>query len=293
MASGYATATRGAELTREEVAGLLVEPLLAEAVVLAAAPQVFASEGGVPLRIPKITALELTDAWRGENVQIAEEDPTYGELVLLPSSLKSLKVLHRISNELARHSVASIGDVLSRALVARVANALDRAFLTGDGTAGTILGIANQTGVQAMAAVGSPTVDDLHDAFGLALAASAKPSAWFMAPRSLTTLRKAKDTAGQYLIQPDPTEAGSYRLLGVPVHVTTQIATNGGVGTNESRIILADMSQVAVGRDQDVTVALLAETYADFDQVGIRVTARFDIGLLNAEGVVVLNGVTG
>jgi HK97 family phage major capsid protein len=41
-----------------------------------------------------------------------------------------------------------------------------------------------------------------------------------------------------------------------------------------------------------VTVTLLAERYGEFDQVGIRVTARFDIGLLNPEGVVVLDGVT-
>jgi HK97 family phage major capsid protein len=41
-----------------------------------------------------------------------------------------------------------------------------------------------------------------------------------------------------------------------------------------------------------VTVTILAERYGDYDQIGIRVTARFDIGLLNAEGVVVLNGVT-
>jgi HK97 family phage major capsid protein len=74
--------------------------------------------------------------------------------------------------------------------------------------------------------------------------------------------------------------------------VTTQVSAAGGVGTNESTIILADMSQVTVGRDLDISVVLLEERYADFDQIGIRVTARFDIAPLNAEGVVVLRGVT-
>ena len=101
-----------------------------------------------------------------------------------------------------------------------------------------------------------------------------------------------KNTGGSYLMQPDPTEANRFVLVGIPVYVTTQIPKNGGAGTNESRIVLADMSQVAVGRDQDVNVTLLLERYRDYDQIGIRVTARFDIGLLNAEGVVVLNGVT-
>ncbi len=291
MPSGYSTTAAGGALTQEEVARLLVEPLLAEAVTLEAGPQVFDSHG-VPLNIPKITALALNDPWRAENVLIAESDPTYGELVLLPSSLKSLKVIHRVSNELARNAVTNIATVLSTALVKRVANALDAAFLVGDGAASTVLGIANATGVQTIAAVGIPNVDDLHDAVGLALGANAKPSAWFMNPRDFITLRKTKDSGGSYLVQPDPTEANKFVLVGIPVYVTTQIPKNGGAGTNESRIILADMSQVAVGRDQDVSVALLAETFADFDQLGIRVTARFDIGLLNAAGVVVLNGVT-
>jgi HK97 family phage major capsid protein len=291
MASGYTQATGGATLVPEDVKALLIEPLLAESVVLAAGPRTFVAEGA-PVLIPKITALALNDPWRSENTLIAETDPTYGEVELLPSSLKSLKVIHRISNELARNAVGDITSVLSAALVARVANAIDAAMLTGDGTANTILGIANKTGVQVMPAVASPSVDELHDALGLAMAANAKPNAWFMNPRDLVTLRKIKSTDGQYIVHPDPTEAGVFRLLGLPVYITTQIAKTGGVGANESTILLVDTNQVAVGRDQDVTVTLLSERYADFDQVGIRVTARFDVALLNAEGIVVMRAVT-
>ena len=128
------------------------------------------------------------------------------------------------------------------------------------------------------------------------MAANGDPATgvWFMAPRDLTKLRKQKDggATGAYLLQPSPTEAGRLTLLGHPVYVTSQSPTNGGAGTNESRIILADMAQVAVGRDLDPTVKLLEERYGDFDQLALRVTARFDIGLLNAAGVVVLAGVT-
>jgi HK97 family phage major capsid protein len=291
MPSGYSSTAAGGALTSEEVAALLIEPLLAEAVTLRAGPRIFDTRG-VPLLIPTIASLDLDDPWRSENTAIGEEDPVFGEVELLPSTLKSLKVIHRISNELARHAVTNIATVLSAALVTRVANALDAAFLTGTGAANTIVGIANATGVQVTTAVGTPTVDDLHDALGKAMGANARPSAWFMNPRDLVTLRKQKATDGQYIVQPDPTALGGFRLLGLPVYVTTQISGAGGVGTNESTIILADMSQVAVGRDLDISVVLLEERYADFDQIGIRVTARFDIAPLNAEGVVVLRGVT-
>ena len=296
MPSGYGTATQGAELTRPAVAALLVEPLLAAAVVLQAGPRMFDAQGGVPLRIPKIATWTLADPWRAENTAIAESDPTYGELVLLPSSLKSLKVIHRFSNELARNSVADIATALQAALVTRIALALDAAFLNGDGAGGTVLGIANATGVQISAATGTPTVDKLYDAEQRLMAANANPAtaAWFMAPRDLTALRKQREGAGtgQYLLQPSPTEAGRMTLLGHPVFVTTQLPTNLGAGTNESKIILVDMAQVAVGRDLDANVRLLEERYGDFDQLALRVTARWDIGLLNAAGAVVLTGVT-
>jgi HK97 family phage major capsid protein len=294
MPSGYGTANAGAELTREQVEQVLLEPLLARAVVLAAGPQLFRSQGGVPLRIPKIDVLDVPDPWRAENTTIAEADPDYGEVVLLPSTLKSLKVIHRLSNELARHAVVNIVRALSAAFVRRVALALDRAMLVGDGAAGTITGLSAATGIQTMPAVGSPTVDHLHDAELRVLQANADPesAAWFMHPRDLVTLRKVKTTDGQYLVHPDPAEAGAYRLVGHRVHVTTQIPTNEGTGANESRILLADMSQVAVGIDDDFTFTLLDQTYGNYDQLAIRVTARFDIAPLNPQAVVVLQGVT-
>jgi HK97 family phage major capsid protein len=249
----------------------------------------------VPLRIPRLDSVTLTDPWRSENTLIAETDPLLGEVVLLPSSLKSLKVLHRISNELARHAVTDIAATLGTAMVAEVARAADSAFLTGDGAAGTIRGLANATGVQVTAAVGTPTVDALYDAEQKLMAANGDPSTacWFMAPRSLTSLRKQRDggATGGYLLQPSPTEAGRMTLLGHPVYVSTAIATNGGAGTNESRIILADMAQVAVGIDAEPSFTVLDQTFGDWDQVALRIVARLDIAPLNPAAIVVLNGV--
>ena len=50
------------------------------------------------------------------------------------------------------------------------------------------------------------------------------------------------------------------------------------------------MTQVAVASDNTTSIAILDQLYGDFDQVALRVTARWDIGLLNPEGVVVLTG---
>lgn len=390
--SAFGSGSSGAVLTAEDVQASLIEPLGADSVVLAALLQAQVGpddvrprgagvvpmpalsspiivSAGVPVRVPRIAALDVGAPFIAENALIPETEIDYGELTLLPSTLRGLKVLHRMSNELARHAVGNASTLLSDALVRRVARALDAAFLAGTGTAGSIRGLLALDGTQRVAGVGSPTVDDLHDAVGLALAADARPTCWFMSPRDLVSLRKLRDTAGQYLLAPDPTQAGGYALLGMPVFTSTQLPTDQGAtrdvtgaastdaitlaahgvaagaavrfssptagalpvpllaGTtyyardvtagafkvaaspggpaidltvdgaaalrgSGSSIVLADMRQIVIAMDQDLTIAVLSERWADYDQVGIRVTARFDIGALNAEGIVVLNGVT-
>lgn len=49
------------------------------------------------------------------------------------------------------------------------------------------------------------------------------------------------------------------------------------------------MSQVAVERDLAPSITILTERYAEFDQVGIRVVTRHDLGLLHPEAVIVLS----
>ena len=49
--------------------------------------------------------------------------------------------------------------------------------------------------------------------------------------------------------------------------------------------IVADMSQVAVGVRDRVTLLFAQSRYAEYDQSLVRLTARFDIGGLNPEGV--------
>jgi len=297
MPSGYGSNAIGGVLTPERVIPVLFQPLAACSVVMAATPpeRIFDAQGGAPVRVPRIASITLSDAWRAENTLIAEVDPVFDELLLLPTSLKSLKVLHRLSNELARNSIGNVETLIGDAFIAAIAREVDKAFLTGDGAANTVTGLANESGIQVVSAVGTPTVDDLHDAEGLLMAANGDPTtaAWFMAPRSFTSLRKQREGAGTgaYLLQPDATQPGRMTLLGHPVYVTTQIATNTGVGTNESLIMLVDMAQIAIGRDLEPRLDVLKETYGNYDQVALRIVARMDIGALNAPAIVKLAGV--
>ena len=131
----------------------------------------------------------------------------------------------------------------------------------------------------------------------MVLAANVDPSRvrWVMRSREFVELRKLKDNQGRYLIEPDPTQAGAYRLLGHGVTISNRVpdeVDGGGAGVDTARAALVDFSQVAVARDQAPSVKVLDQTFGDYDQQAIRVTARFDAAPLNPEAVVKLTGIT-
>lgn len=275
--------TTASELTDEQVQSVLVKPLEDASTFLAAGPRIFGTASQI--RIPKLGGA-TTPAWHGENELITEQDPTFDEVVLLPSTMESVKVLTRYSNEMARQSVVSLDAALKDRLVRDVAATIDAQFwsATGDGIA-LPKGILAYTGTQELDLTAALTLDDLHDAHGLALAGNVNMAGlrWVMTPDQFVELRKIKDTTDRYQIQPDPTQDGVFRLLGAPVTVTSALPTG--------NVVLADFSQIAVARDLAPTVKVLDQTFGDYDQQAIRVVARYDAAPLNPTAVVKITGI--
>lgn len=284
------TTTNSSELTREVVQQILVQPLEAASVFLAAGPRIFDTDGS-PVRIPKLGAAG-TATFVAEGSAIPEADYDFDEVTILPSSMKSLKVTTRVSNELRRSNVIALDSALRDRLVTDVASALDRALINGTAT-GEPTGLLHYSGVSvAGSAIGTATPDHLYTALQTAMDANVDVNStrWMMTPRDYVALHKLKDGQGRYLISPDPANGATNRLLGLPVTVTSRIpgGTTGGTAT----VVLADFSQIAVARDQAPTVTVLDQTWGDYDQVGIRVTARYDAAPLNAAAIVQLQGIT-
>ena len=281
------TATAG-ELTREQVTAILTGPLEQKSVFLAAGPRIFDTDGS-PVRIPRSPGSVVEQLeWVGENEQIPEVDPEFDETSLLPSTMESVKVITRYSNELARQSVVALDAALRDRLVADVAAKIDGQLLsaTGDGIT-TPRGLFAYEGVQEVAVGGAVDLDALMDGYGLALGANVDPATLrlFIRPDTYMDLRKIKDNDGRYMLQPDASSGGIVvPALGATVHLSTRIPAGNAA--------LVDMGQVAVARDLAPTVKILTERYADYDQQAIRVVARYDAAPLNPEAVVTFTGIT-
>ena len=261
---------------QDQVSTMLVEPLEAASVVLAARPTIFNSSE--PLRIPTLEA-GVDPEWTAENALIAEDEATFGEIALMPSDRKSIKVITRVSNELIRAAKIGVSTVLEQRLVKDVQSKLDTALLVGDGADKSVTGIFNQAGTTSVeGALDAP--DTFLDALAAAASNEVSPTRFFINGGDFFKLRKVKDADGRYLIQDSLAENVKYQLFGIPVSVSNKVPAG--------KAALVDMAQVAVVRDIDPQVTVLTERYAEFDQVGIRVVTRYDLGLLHPEGVTII-----
>ena len=276
------------ELTREQVASILTKPLEQASAFLAAGPRIFDTTG--PLRVPGLPgAGDPADLqWIGESELIPEWDTDFSEVQLLPSTMKSVKVLTRYSNELARQSIVSLEQTLRDRLVADVAAKLDTQFLSdqGDGVT-TPRGLFAYEGVTDTAVGGPTTPDTILEAQGVAMGRYLNPGSMtlFMRPEDYVSMRGIKDADGRYLVAPDVSGTGLVvPILGARAVLSARIP--------EGRAALVDMSRVAVARDLAPTVKVLTERYADYDQQAIRVVARYDAKPLDPSAVLTLSGIT-
>lgn len=263
-------------LIREKVANMLVQPLEASSVILNAGTTIF--DSSEPLRIPTIDE-GVNPEWVGENELIPEDEVTTGEISLMPSDRKSIKIITRVSNELIRQATMGVSGVLESRLVADVRNKLDTALLQGDGADDSILGLINQTGVTT-GVFDAADPDSIIDAIGALNALEVNPTRLIVSGADFTEMRKLKDNSGRYLLTPDISAGAVGSIHGIPVSITNKLEAG--------KAILADMSAIAVVRDIDPRVDILKERYADYDQTGIRVVTRYDLGLIRPNAVAIL-----
>lgn len=272
--------TNANELIREQVASMLVQPLAAASVILGVTPGPTIFNSSEPLRIPTMTG-NFNPSWVGENELIPEEDHLdFGEIELMPTSRKSIKTIVRVSNELIRMATIGVSQVLQNRIVADVRDKLDTALLMGDGAGDTVTGILEQD--QVTRAPFTPAdPDTVLDGLAWLAGNEVTPNRLIMNGGDFFRIRKLKDADGRGLLQTDLTGGATYALHGTPVSVSNKVP--------EGKAILADMSQIAVVRDEDARVTLLPERYAEYDQAGIRVTTRYDLGLIRPEAVLILD----
>lgn len=271
-----------ATLTQDVVERLLINPLTQSSTYLNVGFPIFTSNGE-PIKVPTLTSLG-TPGYIAQGSAIAEVDATTSEIELLPSTVFSIKTITRVSNELLRQGVVNVEAAFSTKLVSDVTRVLDAAMWNGAGSAGAPLGMVGFAGSTNAGTVAGTALasGDLFDVQEVAMDAylDLPRLTWAMSPANFTRIRKMTDAYGGRVMQPSLAAGAPGTILGSGYVVSTHIP--------DTAILLFDRSQVAVGMDSRASITILDQTYADYDQVGIRVVARYDTAAMNPTAVVKL-----
>ncbi|WP_392508821.1 phage major capsid protein [Naumannella halotolerans] len=276
-------------LVQEVVHNSLTAPLEETSSFLSLGPQIV--DSATPVRFPTLSG-SFAVGFVGEAEDIPVQDgPVFDDVTLMPSSMKSIKSITKISEESLRQSSQALDSILSNRLVVDVQRKLDEQLWSAEGdgveTPKGVLHPSNVTNFQTVDVAGAAlSLDDLHDAVGAALSNDVPLGGlrWVLRPEQLTGLRKIKDASGQYIVNSDVTTANGYTLLGVPVQVTKRLPAGNA--------ILLNPSSWAVVRDLSPQVQVLTELYAGSGEIGLKIGARFDAGALLPEANVLLTEIS-
>lgn len=228
-------------------------------------------------------ASDPAPAWRNENAAVAESEPTFARVALVP---RSLMVLVKCSRELLEDSL-NIETALPQIIASAMASEVDRVAMFGSGTAPQPRGIVNFTGLTTNSFAGGTLTSyaPLISARTALRTANSDATAFIMAPRDEGQLAGLTATDGQPLMVPPA-------LSNVPMLTTTAVPVNGGVGTNESSIIAGDFGRLMVGFRNELRIEVLKERFADNHQFGFIAHLRADVAAEHDAAFTVLDGIT-
>lgn len=247
-----------------------------------------APEGAKSFNYAAINAIP-TASWRNEAGAIAESDPTFRNIQVIP---RSLSFFFKISRELMADS-PNIEQALNTAIAQAFAREIDRAGLRGTGTAPQPRGLLNVVGVQAVgngangASLATLRFANLLSAYQAIRAADAPaPTAAIMSPRAFVGFAGLADTTNQPLMRPQ-------LLQDVRMLDTSQIPVNLTVGTSTdcTEIYLGDFTWASFFMRENVSIQLATELYAATGEIGFFCHVRADFMVTYPAAFAVVTGV--
>ena len=276
------TDSEGGYLVPDEYERTLVEALEEENVFRQMAKVIQTSSGD--RKIP-VVASKGTASWIDEEGAFPESDDSFGQVSI---GAYKLGTMIKVSEELLNDSVFDLQSYISREFARRIGAKEEEAFFTGNGT-GKPLGIlaatgGAETGVTAASAT-AVTADELIDLFYSLKSPYRKKSVWVLNDSTIKSIRKLKDTNGQYLWQPSLVAGTPDTILGRPVKTSAYMPA---IAAGAKTIAFGDFSYYWIADRQGRSFKRLNELFAATGQVGFLASQRVDGRLILAEAVKVL-----
>jgi HK97 family phage major capsid protein len=226
----------------------------------------------------------------GENTALTESEQTWGNVEL---TAKKWGVLVRISSELSEDSIVNLADDLAQDGALAFATAEDTACIDGNGTSTyhgligirTLMIDGSHTGSYYDPTSGCDEWADVTDAIltqvmGQLPKYAQRGAKWHCSPRAKAgvfdrLLRAASGNTNINLAEGQPARYNGYPIVEWPAMPTddTSAALN-----DKIMLMFGNMNMSSkMGVRRGITVLPLYERYAEYDQIGIRMTERYTI----------------
>jgi HK97 family phage major capsid protein len=276
------TDTEGGYLVPDEFERTLIQSL-EEANVLRTLCNVISTSYG-DRKIP-VVATKGTASWVDEEGAISESDDSFKQVTL---NAYKVATMLKVSDELLNDSYFNLENYIATQFARRVGAAEEEAFLTGDG-AGKPTGLLNDTtGAQlgvTTAGAAAITADELIDLIYSLKSPYRRNAVLIMNDSTIKTIRKLKDSQGQYLWQPSLIAGTPDTMLGKKV-ITSEFMPE--VAAGNKTVIFGDLSYYWIADRQGRTFKRLNELFAATGQVGFLASQRLDGKLTLPEAIKVL-----
>ncbi len=235
---------------------------------------------GEDIKVPVEASRPLATAI-AEATAITALDPTFSTITL---KSQKVAVLTKVSREILTDSGIDLVAYLARTLGTSVGIKANNLLTLGTGTtqANGIVTAAGSGVTGSTAVSGVFTADNLIDLAHSVDGAYVRLGARYMMRRtSMGTLRKLKDTAGNYLYMPAASVGSPDTFAGFPITENPDVAAT---GTSAKSVLFGWTGSYHVRQVGGIQVARSDDAYFAEDEVGFRVTLRLwgDLGQADA-----------
>lgn len=274
--------TKGGVISSEEFEHTLITALENDNVVRSLAHTFTTASGSH--KIPIVTT-KGTASWVDEEGAIPESDDTFGQQLI---GAHKVATMIKVSEELLNDSAFDLEGYFRTEFARRIGNKEEEAFLTGNGT-GKPTGIFHTTGSAELGVTTASgtaiTSDELIDLFYSLDSSYRKNAVWLLNDSTMKTIRKLKDSNGQYLWQPALHEGGFDTLLGKRLYTSPFVPE---IAAGKKSVAFGDFSFYWIGDRAGITFKRLNERFAETGQIGFIASKRLDGRLILPEAVKVL-----
>jgi HK97 family phage major capsid protein len=233
------------------------------------------------IKMPMVASLGAA-SYIGEGVDFTETDPTFGQVEI---SIFKLGQILLPTWELLEDNSVNLERWLRENLAKVLAAKEEQEFLMGVGGDAAIPGIFPNADIGVTTAGTAITSDNLLDLIGSVPAAYRRAACWMMNDATVTSVRKLKDSNGQYIWQASLEAGTPDRLLGYPIESSSVIPT---IAAGANVVAFGDLSCYQIADRHGIEIMALREKYAPQGKLGLLGYERTGGGLTDKNGIKVL-----